>query len=149
MLRRSTAGGHSPPRVERRHCERICVCYFLHRVRNVEPFAVLTRCAHTGGQFSSYPKCTLHDDFGKLLESRQLCDVEFIVGTQEARVPAHVAIVAARAHYLRAKIRQAAEARARHLEQVSWPLGVNAYMKARPLSIWVFNIQMSAKVDER
>ena len=73
-------------------------------------------------QFSAYPKCTLHDDFGKLLESRQLCDVEFVVGPQETRVPAHVAMVAARAHHLRAKVRQAAEARARHLEQVGTPL---------------------------
>ena len=73
----------------------------------------------SGPQFSAYPKCTLHDDFGKLLSSRQLCDVEFVVGPQEARVPAHVALVAARAHHLRAKVRQAAEARARHLEQVS------------------------------
>lgn len=30
-------------------------------------------------QFSCYPKCTLHEDFGKILESRQFCDVEFIV----------------------------------------------------------------------
>lgn len=29
-------------------------------------------------QFSSYPKCTLHEDFGKILESRQFCDVEFV-----------------------------------------------------------------------
>lgn len=27
-------------------------------------------------QFSSYPKCTLHDDFGRLLNSRLFCDVE-------------------------------------------------------------------------
>lgn len=31
-------------------------------------------------QFSCYPKCTLHEDFGRLLESQQFCDVEFIVG---------------------------------------------------------------------
>ena len=31
-------------------------------------------------QFSSYPKCTLHDDYGRLLESKQFCDVDFIVG---------------------------------------------------------------------
>lgn len=35
-------------------------------------------------QFSSYPKCTLHDDYGRLLESKQFCDVVFIVG----KVPA-------------------------------------------------------------
>ena len=31
-------------------------------------------------QFSSYPKCTLHDDYGRLLESKQFCDVDFVVG---------------------------------------------------------------------
>ena len=31
-------------------------------------------------QFSSYPKCTLHDDYGRLLESKQFCDVQFIIG---------------------------------------------------------------------
>lgn len=31
-------------------------------------------------QFSCYPKCTLHEDFGRLLESQQFCDVEFLVG---------------------------------------------------------------------
>jgi len=31
-------------------------------------------------QFSSYPKCTLHDDYGRLLESKQFCDVVFVVG---------------------------------------------------------------------
>lgn len=31
-------------------------------------------------KFSSYPKCTLHDDYGRLLETRQFCDIHFIVG---------------------------------------------------------------------
>jgi len=31
-------------------------------------------------QFSSYPKCTLHADYGRLLDSKQLCDVIFVVG---------------------------------------------------------------------
>lgn len=31
-------------------------------------------------QFSCYPKCTLHEDYGKLWENRQFCDVEFILG---------------------------------------------------------------------
>lgn len=31
-------------------------------------------------QFSIYPKCTLHEDYGKLWENRQFCDVEFILG---------------------------------------------------------------------
>ena len=28
--------------------------------------------------FSNYPRCTLHDDFGRLLDSGQFCDTEFI-----------------------------------------------------------------------
>lgn len=31
-------------------------------------------------QFSGYPKCTLHDDYGRLLESKLFSDVHFIVG---------------------------------------------------------------------
>lgn len=31
-------------------------------------------------QFSCYPKCTLHEDYGRLWESRQFCDVEFVLG---------------------------------------------------------------------
>ncbi|XP_012223748.1 leucine-zipper-like transcriptional regulator 1 isoform X3 [Linepithema humile] len=62
-------------------------------------------------QFSSYPKCTLHDDFGKLLSSRLFCDVEFIVGELDTKIPAHIAMVAARSQFLRARIRQAREKR--------------------------------------
>jgi len=62
-------------------------------------------------QFSSYPKCTLHDDFGRLLSTALICDVEFIVGELETRIPAHVAMVAARSQFLRARIRQAREKR--------------------------------------
>lgn len=55
-------------------------------------------------RFSTYPRCTLHDDYGKYLVERQLCDVQFIVGNDEIKVPAHVAMVAARSPFLRAKI---------------------------------------------
>lgn len=55
-------------------------------------------------QFSSYPRCTLHDDFGKFLSERQFCDVKFLVGHDEVKIPAHIAIVAARSPVLRAKI---------------------------------------------
>jgi len=70
-------------------------------------------------QFSSYPKCTLHEDLGKLLEARQFCDVEFVVGSEEVKIPAHLAMVAARSQFLRNRIRQAREARDKHLEKVS------------------------------
>uniref|UniRef100_A0A672G691 Leucine-zipper-like transcription regulator 1 n=1 Tax=Salarias fasciatus TaxID=181472 RepID=A0A672G691_SALFA len=58
-------------------------------------------------QFSSYPKCTLHEDYGKLWENRQFCDVEFILGEREERVLGHIAIVTARCQWLRKKILQA------------------------------------------
>lgn len=69
-------------------------------------------------QFSCYPKCTLHDDFGRLLASRQFCDVVFLVGRDqmEVKIPAHIALVAARSQFLSGMIRQARERRARHLE---------------------------------
>jgi len=68
-------------------------------------------------QFSSYPKCTLHDDFGRLLSVSLFCDVEFIVGELETKIPAHIAMVAARSQFLRARIRQAREKRDKYLEQ--------------------------------
>ncbi|XP_074641626.1 leucine-zipper-like transcriptional regulator 1 [Tubulanus polymorphus] len=68
-------------------------------------------------QFSSYPKCTLHDDYGRLLESRLFCDIAFIVGPNRVQVPAHTALVAARSTWLRCKIRQAKEQLAYILEQ--------------------------------
>lgn len=88
-------------------------------------------------QFSCYPKCTLHEDYGKLWENRQFCDVEFILGEvrkfdlsvvgkhmiltgfflllksssccfqKEERVLGHIAIVTARCRWLRKKILQA------------------------------------------
>lgn len=38
-------------------------------------------------QFSSYPKCTLHEDYGRLWEGRQFCDVEFVLGEVGAPRP--------------------------------------------------------------
>lgn len=64
-------------------------------------------------QFSRYPKCTLHEDFGKLLESQQFCDLYFVVGKDGMRdtIPAHIALVAARSSWLAEKIRMAKEQR--------------------------------------
>lgn len=55
-----------------------------------------------------------------MLETRQFCDIEFVVGPDEnsMRIPAHVALVAARSQWLRTRIRQAKEARDKHLEKV-------------------------------
>lgn len=68
-------------------------------------------------QFSSYPKCTLHDDFGKLLKTRQFCDIEFLVGQPEKRIKAHTSMVAARSQSLRMRIKEALESRQKHLEE--------------------------------
>ncbi|RZF36495.1 hypothetical protein LSTR_LSTR015297 [Laodelphax striatellus] len=69
-------------------------------------------------QFSCYPKCTLHEDFGKLLEMKQFCDVEFVVGNNEVKIPAHLAMVCARSQWLRNRILQAKAARETHLEKL-------------------------------
>ncbi|KAF3850871.1 hypothetical protein F7725_012643 [Dissostichus mawsoni] len=57
--------------------------------------------------FSCYPQCTLHEDYGKLFENRQFCDVEFILGERAEKVLGHIAIVTARCQWLRKKILQA------------------------------------------
>ena len=95
--------------------------------------ALIVRCIFFFSQFSCYPKCTLHEDYGKLWENRQFCDVEFILGEvgfwcwlkwhpdyatkifysllrcsqREERVLGHIAIVTARCQWLRKKILQA------------------------------------------
>lgn len=69
-------------------------------------------------QFSRYPRCTLHDDYGKILESQLFCDVLFVVGSEEVTILGHLALVAARSQYLHTKIRAAKEARDKHLEQL-------------------------------
>ncbi|XP_033627640.1 leucine-zipper-like transcriptional regulator 1 [Asterias rubens] len=63
-------------------------------------------------QFASYPRCTLKDDFGRLLLSQQFTDVEFLVGENSTVVPGHAAIIVPRCRYLRNKISQAKERQA-------------------------------------
>ncbi|GAB6032197.1 Leucine-zipper-like transcriptional regulator 1 [Chamberlinius hualienensis] len=69
-------------------------------------------------QFSRYPKCTLHEDFGRILEIQQFCDVVFIVGEDQRRIYAHVAFVTARSQWLRNRIRTARDQQEAHLEKV-------------------------------
>lgn len=69
-------------------------------------------------QFSSYPKCTLHDDFGKFLESKNFCDVQFVVGPDETKIVGHQAIIAARSQYLKDKILAARIERNQHFEKI-------------------------------
>ena len=55
--------------------------------------------------FSQFPKCTLVDDFARLLETEQFCDVHFLLSSPSMIiVKAHAAVVAARSPYLRQKI---------------------------------------------
>ncbi|KAJ8712755.1 hypothetical protein PYW08_008059 [Mythimna loreyi] len=58
-------------------------------------------------QLSNYPRCTLHDDFGRILKSHQFCDVQILVGPEKTSILAHQAILAARSQFLRAKIKEA------------------------------------------
>ncbi|CAH3029867.1 unnamed protein product [Porites evermanni] len=60
-------------------------------------------------QLASYPRCTLRDDFGRLLEAKQFCDMVFLVGQEETRFPAHAAVVAARSTWLRTQLLRARE----------------------------------------
>ena len=69
-------------------------------------------------QLAAYPKCTLHDDFGRLLESGQFTDIHFLVGETEEVVAAHIAMVAARSEWLRTRIREARQARNVHINKL-------------------------------
>ena len=55
-------------------------------------------------QFSSYPKCTLINDFAKLLQNEQFCDVIFLLGESKDKVSAHSVVVSARSPFLCEKI---------------------------------------------
>ena len=57
--------------------------------------------------FSNYPRCTLQEDFGRILESHQFCDMEFHLDESEDNAQAHIAIVAARSPWLRQQIIEA------------------------------------------
>ena len=58
-------------------------------------------------QLAAFPKCTLQEDFGRLLESKQFTDVSFLLGPSETRVDAHISLVVARSNFLLNKIREA------------------------------------------
>uniref|UniRef100_A0A7M5V676 BTB domain-containing protein n=1 Tax=Clytia hemisphaerica TaxID=252671 RepID=A0A7M5V676_9CNID len=61
--------------------------------------------------FSSYPRCTLQDDFGRFLESRQFTNLEFHL--EDEIIEGHKSIVAARSPYLRDEIARAIDRQAR------------------------------------
>lgn len=92
-------------------------------------------------QFSSYPKCTLSDDFGKFLHNRQFCDVIFIVGPEEIKIPGHIAIIAARSHYLKKKIIAAKEFQNQHFEKLFGTKEVAFNTETPQLEVKMPNIQ--------
>ena len=55
-------------------------------------------------RFSSFPKCTLIDDFANLLKKQLFCDILFALGPEALVMRAHAAVVAARSPFLRHKI---------------------------------------------
>ncbi|KFV67325.1 Leucine-zipper-like transcriptional regulator 1, partial [Dryobates pubescens] len=85
-------------------------------------------------QFSCYPKCTLHEDYGRLWENRQFSDLEFVLGEKEERVRGHAAIVTARCKWLRKKIIQARE-RLKQVRPLSRSQGVPGGAR-RPPAAW-------------
>uniref|UniRef100_UPI00358FA4E7 leucine-zipper-like transcriptional regulator 1 n=1 Tax=Myxine glutinosa TaxID=7769 RepID=UPI00358FA4E7 len=76
-------------------------------------------------QFSSYPRCTLHDDYGNLWENKQFCDIEFILPEEQQRTRAHISIVTARCRKLREKICSAKEEREECLREGRAPTSEN------------------------
>jgi N-acetylneuraminic acid mutarotase len=58
-------------------------------------------------KFSSFPSCTLTNDFAKLLHTMPMSDVHFIVGNEREPVSAHAVVVAARSPFIRRKILEA------------------------------------------
>jgi leucine-zipper-like transcriptional regulator 1 len=95
-------------------------------------------------QFSSYPKCTLGEDFGKFLMNKQFCDVVFIVGPDETKIPAHIAIIAARSQFLKGKIMSAKESRNQHFEKLFGTTEVPFSAEAPQLEVKLPNIQPDA-----
>ncbi|KAJ6635081.1 Leucine-zipper-like transcriptional regulator 1 like [Pseudolycoriella hygida] len=76
-------------------------------------------------QFSSYPRCTLRDDFGKFLKDRQFCDVQFIVGPNEVKILAHIAMIAARSPFLKENILAARAVQNEQMENIFGTFNVN------------------------
>ena len=81
--------------------------------------------------FSSFPKCTLIDDFARLLKKEQFCDIHFVLGKESIVVNAHGAVVAARSPFLRRKILEVYEIDHPRQDDPKLP----AFVKAEPLSV--------------
>ncbi|KYM81898.1 Leucine-zipper-like transcriptional regulator 1 [Atta colombica] len=98
-------------------------------------------------QFSSYPKCTLHDDFGRLLNLSLFCDVEFIVGELETKIPAHIAMVAARSQFLRTLIRQALKKRDKQ-KLIDVPTNESSLLELKRIDYIYYKVKLKDAVPE-
>lgn len=96
-------------------------------------------------QFSCYPKCTLHEDFGRFLENQQFCDVLFDVGMDGTPIPAHIAFVTARSQWLRSLIKQAKEKQNEQLENC---LQQDQHESRRPAQIPMLKVKLKDAVPE-
>ena len=89
---------------------------------------------------STFPKCTLVDDFANLLEKELFTDTHFIVGKDKVLVRAHAAIVAARSPYLRRKILEVY--RSKHTPQED--SNVPRFLAEQPLTIQLEGVTSEA-----
>lgn len=91
-----------------------------------------------------YPKCTLSEDYGKFLLNKQFCDIVFIVGHDEIKIAAHIAIVAARSQYLKSKILVAKDSRKEHFEKLFGTTDVQLTTEMPQLEVKMPNMQPDA-----
>lgn len=76
--------------------------------------------------------------------NKQFCDIVFIVGVDETKIPAHIAIVAARSQYLKSKILTAKESRNQHFEKLFGTTEVQFNAELPQLEVKLPNIQSEA-----
>lgn len=84
------------------------------------------------------------DDFGKFLHNKQFCDIVFIVGPDEVKIPAHIAMIAARSEYLKAKIQSAKESRNLHFEKLFGTTDVQFSAELPQLEVKLPTVQSDA-----
>lgn len=86
----------------------------------------------------------MSEDYGKFLLNKQFCDIVFIVGPDETKIPAHVAIVAARSQHLKSKILIAKESRNQHFEKLFGTTEVELTTEMPQLEVKLPSIQPDA-----
>lgn len=92
----------------------------------------------------NFLKLLLPDDYGKFLLNKQFCDIVFIVGPDEVKIPAHIAMIAARSQYLKTKIQSAKESRNLHFEKLFGTTDVQFSAELPQLEVKLPNVQPDA-----